>query len=473
MISTLADYRSITANMAKSLGRQASSTDSKKEIEYFETHIGQINTVDDFLKDNRLYTFAMKAYGLDDMIYAKGFMKKILLGEPDASGHVLVDRVQDSRYRDFAAAFNFKAFGDDPSKPKHSDNAEVQDLLDALASIKKTSQEQKADYDDETDRGILYLRDISQYITSTVDIEKDSKLSSIVRQAVGLPQASPDDDVDVRAMQLDGKVDAGAFQDPERLRQLIDQYFAARQEGRKAIVDPYFRPAGTYADSDTEIAKLTQYFRAKIKSVTSAKDVVADPILNDVVRSTLGLSASAQLTNWDAQAKQIADKLDVTTLRNPKTLDQFVARFEARHAAARTATVDAYLRQRLETEAGTENPGVRLALYFRRMAPGVRSAYGILADPALTQVVRTALGLPTEAAKISVEGQAKLIQRKLDIASLRDPDKLDQFIKRFSILWDSQNGAASSPALSLLSGGASSLDPDLLLKLQTIRQGGH
>ena len=36
-----------------------------------------MKSIDDFMKDTRLYNYAMKAFGLDDMAYAKAFMRKV------------------------------------------------------------------------------------------------------------------------------------------------------------------------------------------------------------------------------------------------------------------------------------------------------------------------------------------------------------------------------------------------------------
>ena len=64
----------------------------------------------------------------------------------------------------------------------------------------------------------------------------------------------------------------------------------------------------------------------------------------------------------------------------------------------RQGTVDRYVRQTLEEDAGAQNEGVRLALYFERKASRASvSAYSILADPALLKVVQTALGIPASA----------------------------------------------------------------------------
>lgn len=472
MLSTFTDYRMISANLQKSLSRTAAESTSKKEIQYFRDHIGTVKTVDEFLGNNRLYTFAMKAYGLDDMIYAKGFMKKVLLGEADANGHVLVTRLQDGRYRNFAAAFNFRALGDDPNRVQRSDDPEIQAILDSMAP-KKSLSERLGDYDSETERSVTYVRTMAEINLDLKDIASDYKLSQIVRTTVGLPPASAADDVQTQMDQIRSKFDPDTFRDANRLSDFISQFIAARHEGSQSVVDPYFRPAGTFADSDAEIEKLVQYFQAKVSTVHAAKDIVGDPALAYIARTALGLSAETGAMSFDEQTKLIGRKLDVSTLQDPRTRSQFLDRFKNGRDAARTATVDAYIRQTLETEAGKENQGVRLALYFRRMAPTVGSAYGLLADPALAEVVRTALGLPAQAAKSSVDGQARLIQRKLDVASLKDPDKLDAFIKRFTVLWDAKTGAAPTPALSLLNSAGPGLDPDALLRLQAIRMGGR
>ncbi|SFJ51709.1 DUF1217 domain-containing protein [Methylobacterium brachiatum] len=471
MLSTFIDYKTKITDLSKTLHRTASQPETKREIQYFTDHIGKVKTLDDFMADHRLYTFAMKAYGLEDMIPSKGFMKKVLSGQPDVNGHVLADRLQDERYRDFAAAFNFKGYGQDPSIPQHSDDPDIQSMIDA-AGVNKTPLERRFAYDNDTISQIDYIRTMQPYMSSIDDIVGDWKVSSFVRTAVGLPPANPEDDKFTQAEQIKSKFNAEAFQDGEGFRQLIDQFTAERLKGRKSVVDPYFRPAGLYADSDAEISKLTQYFQAKMSAVNSAKDIASDPVLFGVVVSTLGLS-TATAKGLEAQTKLVASKLDVASLRDPRKLSQFLDRFTSQRSEARTATVDAYIRQTLETDSGNENEGVRLALYFQRKAPSVRSAYGLLADPALAQVVRTALGLPPEAAKGSVEAQAKLIQRKLDISSLRDPQKLDQFIKRFTNMWDVQNNPPSTPALALFNSTNSGLDSDMLLKLQSIRLGGR
>ena len=106
MVSTYLAYNSIVRSLKQSMARVAQQPDVSGNAAYYKANIGKVKTVDDFMKNDRLYQYAMKAYGLEDMIYAKAFMKKVLqsdLTDPNSYANKLVDK----RYQEFAAAFSF------------------------------------------------------------------------------------------------------------------------------------------------------------------------------------------------------------------------------------------------------------------------------------------------------------------------------------------------------------------------------
>ena len=116
------------------------------------------------------------------------------------------------------------------------------------------------------------------------------------------------------------------------------------------------------------------------------------------------------------------------------------------------ATYDAYLQQTIEIEAGVENEAVRLALYFERKAPSITNAYKILADNALLAFTQTALGLPSGMSTADIDVQAAMIEKRLDVADLQDPEKLGKLVARFCALYDAgSNTATTSAAVTLLS----------------------
>src|SRR5688572_20427052 len=111
MVSTFLTYRQYTADIAKSVSRILSDAQVKREADYYSANIGKVKSVDDFLGDQRLYAYAMKAHGLEDMTYAKAFMRKVL--ESDLSDPTsFVRKMVDPRYVAFARAFNFTPSGD-------------------------------------------------------------------------------------------------------------------------------------------------------------------------------------------------------------------------------------------------------------------------------------------------------------------------------------------------------------------------
>lgn len=261
MLTTLASYRLISTNLTRSLSTAAAQPQVARETEYYLANIENVKSIDDFMADDRLYNYAMKAWGLEDMTYAKAFMRKVLTEGID-SDKSFANSLSDSRYKEFAEAFNFARYGE----------------------------------------------------TTTIF---------------------------------------------DRTRQ---------------------------------------------------------------------------------------------------------------------GTVDLYLRQTVEEDAGNQNEGVRLALYFDRKAEGITSAYSILADKALLQVVRTSLGLPETLSLLDIDRQADIINDRLDIEDFKDPQKLEAFLTGFAAKWEIDNPTTTpQSAASILIGQPieASISVDLLSNIQNLKLGGR
>ena len=108
MLSTFVTYQLYSSDMQRSLDRVAADPVTKREAEYYKSHIGQVKSVDEFLDDYRLYSYAMKAYGLEDQIYSKALMKKVLESDLNDTKS-FANKLSDDRYREFAKAFSFPA----------------------------------------------------------------------------------------------------------------------------------------------------------------------------------------------------------------------------------------------------------------------------------------------------------------------------------------------------------------------------
>lgn len=86
------------------------SPEIKRATEYFKENIGKVRTVDDLMKDRRLLDVALKAFGLDDDINNKAFIKKVL-AEGTLKDTAFANRLSDKRYTEFARVFGFGDLG--------------------------------------------------------------------------------------------------------------------------------------------------------------------------------------------------------------------------------------------------------------------------------------------------------------------------------------------------------------------------
>jgi Protein of unknown function (DUF1217) len=232
------------------------------------------------------------------------------------------------------------------------------------------------------------------------------------------------------------------------------------------------------------VAREIAYYLSNIGNVRSLNDFVGDRRIFEFAMRAHGLN---DMTYAKAFIRKVLeggiDSSDglASRLADPR-YREFAETFNfARYGTATTAfdrtqqgTVDRYTRQILETSAGQDNEGVRLALYFQRKAPQIRSLTGLLADRALLKVTQTTFNLPASMSTLSLEKQTLMIEQHLNIDDLRTPERLTRLLDRFTNMWDVANGnpTNTSAAVNLVLGRPVSLSLDLLGKLQTLRSKG-
>ena len=120
MISTFLTYTSYASDMSRSLARVSGQADVSSATAYYNANIGKVKSVDDFMNNHRLFSYAMKAYGLEDMTYAKAFMKKVLTSDIRTSTNLqksFVGKLTDPRFLKFAQAFQFSTDGKVATQP--------------------------------------------------------------------------------------------------------------------------------------------------------------------------------------------------------------------------------------------------------------------------------------------------------------------------------------------------------------------
>lgn len=347
MINTYMSYNLITRDLGKSLDRVEKQPVVQRDTEYYLANIGKVRSIEEFVNNPRLFNYAMKAHGLEDMTYAKAFMVKALkegVTDPDSFANKLVDK----RYAEFVRSFNFAAYGEFATTYAVAEHP----VIDLYLGVNTPSGGQPSEF--HVQESTYYAQNIGNVKSIDDFLHKDNeRLLTYALNAFGLD---------------------AAIDDPKLIRQML--------EG--GAEDPK-SPANTHENEQWASFALTFDF--------------------------------ARLGE------------DATTFN-----------------LAQRPAVDKYLRQTLEEDAGSQNEGVRLALYFERKAGEITNAYQLLGDRALATVVRTLLGLPDSIAQLDIDKQAKLIESRIDIEDLQDPEKLSKLMQRFTTLWEINN--PSSPVQS-------------------------
>ena len=265
MITASLAYTILSRDMPKSLDRVANQAQVKKDAQYYADNINKVKDVDDFLGDYKLYSYAMKAYGLDDMIYAKAFMKKVLQSDlTDANS--FANKLSDTRYKEFAAAFNFNA----PPKDIQTD-AQEDDLIGLYKQSFANAAQQTAT---ETKYYSAQMDDVK----TVQDFVGNSRLLNYALKSVGIDPTYMSKDYIAKVLTTDISKLGGNAPDTS---------------------DPTYDPTKTYVgDKLYALAQQfnfkpdngdTQYFRDNIGSVQSVDDLLADPRLRTVALQSVGI----------------------------------------------------------------------------------------------------------------------------------------------------------------------------------------
>lgn len=235
------------------------------------------------------------------------------------------------------------------------------------------------------------------------------------------------------------------------------------------------------------VARETEYYSENILNVKSIDEFLEDDRLFNYAMTAHGLSEMSYAKAFmrkvleegidasDSFANSLADR----RYRDFAETFNFVRYGEAATAFDRTqkGTTDLYVRQTMEIDAGAENEGVRLALYFQRKAPELNSVYEILADRALLEVVQTSLSIPPEASFQDIDRQAEQIAKRIDIEDLKDPEKLGRLLQQFSALWDIKSpqstASATVPSISIGAPIQYGLSSTLLTQIQGLKIGNR
>lgn len=238
------------------------------------------------------------------------------------------------------------------------------------------------------------------------------------------------------------------------------------------------------AASDPVALRDEQYFRTKISSITTAEQLVSDHRLLKVALGAFGLGSDIKnkyfirkaLEEGTSSKTALANKL--TDKSYAKLADAFGfatgATLHTKESGFADTIIKKYNDRQFESAVGEQNDSMRLALNARRELTELAAStssddtkwYKILGSSPLRSVFQTAFGLPSKFASIDLEQQVSTLKSKMKsafgddtIGQLKDPDRLEKFLRNFLVRSQFSSTSVStstSSALTILQGSGGS-----------------
>jgi hypothetical protein len=471
---------------------------------YFSTEIQNITSVTELMEDDKLVSYLRTAYGLSDDD-ADSFISASLKSATTASAIGLSDLHDAFNFNDDGtltegtatqtsdqSALTVAAFATNyPTLVANSTtDAAVENYTTRMATVTSIDDFLQSNTDDD-DSDNDEQPELWEMALRSYGIEPSSVSKSELKKVLESDPTDPKSYVNsLKDDRFEAFRDAFNFGDDGEVtvplqamsESVIDDYAADYKQDKIRHLSGTEQTEASDA-ADEEIT----YFRAQMATIKSVDEFLGDDRLVQFALEAKGIDpddvTSTELSKMFASDPDDADsyvnKLD--DYRLAELVGAF--NFDTDGAISKDPTgtvqqrgdvletINDYVRQTLEGDQGDSNTGVRLALYFQRMAPEISNAYDILGDSALFEFFTTSFSISSSVSNMDVDKQAEMIENYIDLDDLSDPDKVEDMIKRFAAMYDvANNSTSSSPALSILS-GSSAISADTLLAIAQLKTG--
>lgn len=232
--SSLMALKITDATRENQLSNIRNSAQHSRLIDSFMERISDVETVDQLVDDFELYSFVMKAFDLEDQIFGKAMIKKILKSDIE-DRESLVNRLTDVRFREL---YQEMGFGKDgignintlltPWKERMVDRY-----------LERTFDNAQAEQNETVGTALEFRRKAAE-IDSPFDILKDQEISAFMRRVLGLPKEMAQLDIDRQAKMFTDAYDLTKLQDPEEVERLVQRFVTVSDalDGRSTANNP-------------------------------------------------------------------------------------------------------------------------------------------------------------------------------------------------------------------------------------------
>lgn len=234
--SGLAGWRFLQRTYDSQFAAFTQSVTIQRDADYFRENIASIKTAEDLVADRRLLTVALGAFGLQDDIDNRYFIRKIL-EEGTASDDTLANRFSDPRYAEISQAFGF-------GPQEYLKTGEPVFAEAIIARFEASSFEVAAGEQDQSMRVALYaqreLADLAMLDKSNdakwYTVMGDPPMRQLFEKALNLPEAFGQIDIDQqlkvfkdRAKAVFGTNDLSVFADETLIQETITKFLVRSQ----------------------------------------------------------------------------------------------------------------------------------------------------------------------------------------------------------------------------------------------------
>lgn len=235
-IGGYAGWTFLQRTMPRQAEVHAAQPAARRDADHFRAAIASVRSPDDLIADRRLLRVALEAFGLGDDLPHRAFVRKVLESSTlDPAS--FVNRLSDSRYRQFAAAFGFG----DAATPYNTLPGFADRVLTSWherrfeADVGQQDPSMRLALGLERDLGRLARQDSSE-TTKWYTVLGTPALRKVFETAFNLPSAFGAIDVDKqvevlreRTERLTGSDSVSQFAEPGALDRLVRRFFLAEQ----------------------------------------------------------------------------------------------------------------------------------------------------------------------------------------------------------------------------------------------------
>jgi len=329
-----------------------------------ETHyaavVGKIKTINDFFAANDFQSkdlptvqeMALRAYGIDKNELSREQLRKILESDPyDSKSYV--GSLKDQRFVDLAKAFNFDSKGHLRPAVEALPLASMNSFVSAYSKAKTfglTGQMREKAVKDVKDAANNFIKSIGK-VKSVDDLLADKKLTDFILVANNIDPKTVDKNTLKKAFTSDPEDAKGFLNSPagQKFKAMVSVFnfdskgnltnskiSTSQNKGTRLATDDLYlhQSLESQQGASNDGIRLALYFQRKAPQVNSVYDIMADPALYNVIKTTFSLPSAMSNMDVTRQAKMLEKLFPVKDLHDPAKVNNLLKRFSAVYDAA-------------------------------------------------------------------------------------------------------------------------------------------